>query len=378
MIAELSSSAKPFRAQVDQVTEGEWNLLLEQFADASFYQTWAYGAVSWGEKCLSHLVLFCGARPMALAQLRLVRVPLLGRGVAYLRWGPVCVRRDGTRDEAVFRAMGLALVEEYVRRRRLLLRIIPRQFQQDLAGEQQRDTWVGVGFRLEAAVKPYRTLRVDLAPAAEVLRKQLDQKWRNQLNGAERNGLSILEGTSDELYGQFLGLYRDMMARKQFETTVDVVEFQRIQQRLPERQKMLILISQKDGQIMTGLVGSVVGDTGIYLLGATSDAGMKTKGSYLLQWHMIQRLKERGCRWYDLGGINPLENPGVYHFKQGMGGQDVCELGRFSLSGGMLSVVSVIAGERLRAAAVALKKLGRGRNTATTVPAASPGPFAGR
>lgn len=96
---------------------------------------------------------------------------------------------------------------------------------------------------------------------------------------------------------------------------------------------------------MTGLVGSAHGDTGIYLLGATSDEGMKTKGSYLLQWRMVQWLKERGCRWYDLGGINPETNPGVYHFKAGLSGKDVTQPGTFEFSGSALSSLSLKAGE---------------------------------
>jgi lipid II:glycine glycyltransferase (peptidoglycan interpeptide bridge formation enzyme) len=105
---------------------------------------------------------------------------------------------------------------------------------------------------------------------------------------------------------------------------------------------------------MSGLVGTAMGDTGIYLLGATSDAGMKSKGSYLLQWQMMQQLKARGCRWYDLGGINPDRNPGVYHFKQGLGGQEVHQLNRVELEGSLLSGVCVGLADRARRTAQVL------------------------
>jgi lipid II:glycine glycyltransferase (peptidoglycan interpeptide bridge formation enzyme) len=241
-----------------------------------------------------------------------------------------------------------ALIQEYVRRRRHLLRIIPSLFRQDPAATALGQTWIELGLRLEPTTAAYRTLRVDLEPPLETLRKQLDQKWRNQLNAAERNGLTVTEGTGEELYAQFLDLYQEMMARKQFETTVDAHEFRQIQQRLPDPQKMLILISSKNGIPQTGLVATTIGHTGIYLLGATSNDGMKSKGSYLLQWHMLQRLKERGSRYYDLGGINPDTNPGVYHFKQGLSGEDVTGLGRFELQSDALSAVAVTAGERIK------------------------------
>lgn len=335
-------------AEFDQVTEPEWGALLDGFADASLYQTWAYGAVSWGDGQLSHVVMKRGAAVAALAQLRIVKVPVIGRGVAYLRWGPVCVPKGTGPDRAVARAALETIVQEYVHRRRLLLRILPRPFTQDEEGVWLREDLGDLGFEVEPGVRPYRTMRVDLTPSPEAMRKQLDQKWRNQLNGAERNGLEVVEGPGDDLYAQFLALYDEMMARKQFETTVDPREFRRIQDRLPEGQKMWILISRKDGQPMTALVGSTVGDMGIYLLGATSNEGLKTKGSYLLQWTLMQRLKARGCRWYDLGGVNPDTNPGVYHFKQGMGGQEVTGLGRLSLSADALSTASVLGAERVR------------------------------
>ena len=63
------------------------------------------------------------------------------------------------------------------------------------------------------------------------------------------------------------------------------------------------------------MVASAIGNMGIYLLGATHDEGLNTKAAYLIHWTMINRLKESGVQSYDLGGINPETNPGVYHFQ---------------------------------------------------------------
>jgi lipid II:glycine glycyltransferase (peptidoglycan interpeptide bridge formation enzyme) len=68
------------------------------------------------------------------------------------------------------------------------------------------------------------------------------------------------------------------------------------------------------------------------LFRATSNNGVKTYGSYLVQWKVVEYLKERGCLWYNLNGINPPANPGGYQFKSQMGGKngrDVCFLGSF-------------------------------------------------
>jgi hypothetical protein len=330
--------------------------LLGQFADANFYQTRAYGAVSWGESRLERLVIKEGAAPAGLVQVRIMRTPLLPAGIAYVRWGPCCQRRGEPWPADAFHRMLRELVAEYPTRRGYLLRVLPPVFAEDDHAATALDCLRDCGFEREAEVPAYRSIRVDLSPEPEVIRKRLDGKWRNQLNGAERNGLVVDEGTGDDLYAQFLALYDEMMARKQFDTSVDVLAFRRIQQHLPASQKMLLMISLKDGVPQTALVGTGVGETGIYLLGATSNEGMKSKGSYLLQWRMLNRLRERGCRWYDLGGINPEGNPGVYHFKQGFGGQEVRQLGSFVHPGGLLSRVAVTAGERLRSLVAKIKR----------------------
>ena len=337
-----------FTAVVDQVSEGEWNALLDGFADASLYQTWAYGAVCWGETQLSHLVLRLDDVPVAMAQLRIVSVPLLRSGIAYIRWGPVCTPKGASCDPAVWQAAIDALVLEYVERRGLTLRVLPFVFKEDAVAPAASRKLLDVGLVENPEARRYKTLRVDLRPPLDVIRRNLAHKWRNQLNAAERNGLEVSEGIGFALYAEFSALYREMMARKRFDTTVSVDEFQQIQERLSAEQKMVILIARKNGRAVSGLVASTIGTTGIYLLGATGDEGMKAKGAYLLQWHMLRCLKERGCDSYDLGGIDAESNPGVFHFKKGLGGDEVLHLGSYDLHRNRLSKWGLGAAERLK------------------------------
>ena len=85
-------------------------------------------------------------------------------------------------------------------------------------------------------------------------------------------------------------------------------------------------------------------DSAIYLLGATADDGLNAKGAYLLQWNLIQWLKTKGVRWYDLGGIDPEGNPGVYSFKRGLSGLDVCQLPPLVACNNIFSYAVVKAG----------------------------------
>src|SRR3954451_19929858 len=90
--------ASGYRAEFDCVSREDWSELLARFSDASLYQTWDYDAVRCGGRNLSHLVLKSGDEILALAQARLVRVPGLRWGAAYVRWGPVWRHPRGSDD----------------------------------------------------------------------------------------------------------------------------------------------------------------------------------------------------------------------------------------------------------------------------------------
>lgn len=333
-----------YQIEIDNITASEWSKSLDFFEDANIYQTWSYGAVRWGKKNLSHVVLKRDGQTVAMAQLRIVAPGNLKCGVAYLRWGPLCHRRQSELEAGILRAMAAALREEYARKRGLFLRILPNAFLETPRGAVFQSAFKGYESEPFGRADSYRTLVLDLEPPLEILRKKLDQKWRNQLNRAEKNGLEVVEGGPDG-FRMFLRIYDEMLARKQFDTATDVREFERMQQELPVNQQLRVLVCKHEGVPAAGLIGTALGNSGIYLFGATSDQGMTAKGSYLLQWLMVKWLKESGIRYYNLGGINPQRNPGVYHFKQGLSGQDLLYMPPLVSCANLLSAAFVKAGK---------------------------------
>src|SRR5438105_3465744 len=134
MSAPLLSIASPVTEKhvsvhVDETIEAEWHDLLCDFDDASIYQSWAYGATQWGDHQLSHLVLRRGSAVIAMAQVRVVQLPLIRKGIAYIRWGPLCRLRGQVLDPTVINLIYQTLKREYVERRGLLLRVMPHVFE---------------------------------------------------------------------------------------------------------------------------------------------------------------------------------------------------------------------------------------------------------
>jgi hypothetical protein len=326
-----------YQVEVDRADSVEWATMLDHFQDANIYQTRSYGTVRWGAANLSHIVIKRNGDVLAMAQLRIVRPMGLRYGIAYLRWGPIWGRRGKEYDPDIAAFMAGALEEEYVRKRGLLLRVLPNAYTGSERAALFQSSFARFVSQPTNRDTTYRTSMLDLTPSIEELRGNLDKKWRNALSRSEKNGLEIVKGDGIEEYRVFCRMYREMLKRKSFETTVDVAEFGRIQEDLPKNHRMQILICQQAGVPVAGIVCSAMGDSAVYLLGATSDSGLTAKGAYLLHWTWIRHLKERGFRWYDLGGIDPERNPGVYHFKSGLSGVDCTHINALIASNGTFS-----------------------------------------
>ena len=339
----------PYSVEVDTVSRGEWYDIIQGFEDGNVYQTWSYEEMRAGRTECSHLLLRRSGRIVAAAQVRIVRLPVLGYGAAYVRWGPLWRGRDEPMETGIFSQALRAMRNEYAVRRRLVLRVYPVLFREN--GEDFMAAFESEGYRLRTDLGANRTLLVDLRPPLDEIRKGLDRKWRNQLKRAEGNDLEIVEGQGDDIWTVFTGVYREMMARKNFYDPVDPEHFRAIQRALPDPLKMNVMICLSKGQVAAGVICSALGDTGIYLFGASNRLGMESKASYLLQWQALRWMKAKGLGVYDLHGINPEGNPGTYHFKSGLAGKngrDVRFLGRFDASGSPLSRFSVQLGESVR------------------------------
>lgn len=322
-----------YQVEIKNVAESDWCTLLDRFEDANIYQSWSFGSVHRGTNELSHLILKRDGEVVAIAQLRVFLPQNDSQGMAYLMWGPLCHLRAQELDLGIVRAMATALREEFVEKRGLYLEIEPNAFLHSRRAEVFQSAFSRFDQQSGINAKKYRTFVLDLSPSIEDLRRQLDRKWRNRLSCAEKSGLRIIEGEGRQEYDIFCELYAQMWERKRFQKTVSIESFGRVQEHLPANQRMRILICEHNLQPVAGLVCSAMGNSAIYLLGATNEDGRKLQAAYLLQWTVIQWLKDRGILYYDLGGINPIANPGVYHFKKGFNGRDVFQMHRLVLGG---------------------------------------------
>ena len=313
------------------VPDETWYNYLELFDDANLYQTISYGRNSKGGKHLIHFVLKQHDKVIAIAQLRLFLIPYLNRGIAYLLRGPIWKLKDEDENPETLERMLKALYEEFVLRRKLVLIVAPNLFEED-----DKD-YAAIFFRNNFKIKHLnikrRTILVDLSKSTNELRKKLRRSWRQNLVKAEKSDITI-ERNGHDNFSVLDEIHGEVVKRKEFRTDLTVENFGRIQNDLPDDYKLNVMLCKNDKEYVSGLVGVAIGDTGLALIGGTTTVGLQCAPNsyYLLMWKMCEWAKKAGCRWFDLGGINPDSNPGCYQFKSGMRGSEVAYLDTYQAS----------------------------------------------
>ena len=339
-----SSPAVPRPRSLDR---DEWLSLAPRFSDHGYTQGWEYGqglARLSGARC-EFLALEDQEGLVGLASVRVKPLAVLGTGLAYVSGGPL-VRTGDADAGARLERCAVILRAEYVERRGMVLRLRPPvgppgyEDQVDARLEQ-------VGFERAVDQRRYRTLLLELAPDEDVLRAAFSKRWRRHLKQSERAELRVTRSSDPAAFDVFCELHREMVGRKSFHTDLDAEFYAELQRVGPEQEAMDVWLARSGDETVAGLVASVLGDTAVYVLGASGPIGRDLRASYRLHWELLCDARRRGMRWYDLGGIDPEANPGVTTFKQGIGTHEVWGPGPFDAVPDTFRGRLVPLGERL-------------------------------
>ncbi len=302
---------------VSCVDAAQWEAVLADFTDISYEQSDSYMSGQWGEKVQRVLVNDTVGQVIGGALVVEIKVPMLGRGLAYVKFGPFWRRQGQPANEAHYKAIVSALKSEFCDRRRAMLSILPRpspEFERLEAGLLET-----LGFKQRRPFGDPDRYLVRVLDDEAAQKKSLAQKWRYNLNKALKNGLTISQSSDDEGLATFKSLHDQMIARKKFDDVdaVDLIPQMRAQ--LPEGLRPHIFLAYKDNQPIAGAVVGVLGDTAYYVYGASNDQALPLKAGYALQWAIVCWLQGQGAHWYDLGG--KVAEPGLHQFKKGFVGK---------------------------------------------------------
>ncbi len=161
--------------------------------------------------------------------------------------------------------------------------------------------------------KEFQTLLIDLTKSLEVIwEKDLDANRRNMIRKAEKNGVIVKEQKN---LTDFYSFYYS--ANKRLGLPVYPEELIKELFALSDNIHFLVLDACFQDAIISNIVVVYDKDYSLYWLGNNhSDLSNLGQGE-LLQWEAIKRMKEKGCKYYDLCFIDKIRFPNIYKFKIG-------------------------------------------------------------
>lgn len=345
----LAPASGRFRAEVVERPGTEWDSLAAGFGDMCMEQTIAFMGARWGKlHPLGVLLREEGvAEPVAMALVLLATLPVLGIGMAYVKFGPLWRRAGAAVDPQILYAMLEALKREFSGKRRLLLRIMPPA---DPGHEEVwRDALARAGFSIHAAAPDRERYLVDLTLSEPEQLASLGASWRANLKKVS-NELEITEPDLVTGIPVFMALYRGMVARKQFDDHHGIDDLPKLAAEAGSALGMRLFLASHQGKPVVGSILIGTGERVFVPFSATSDAALALRAGYALRWAIINRLRGSGARYLDLGGAEG--DAGLKSYKLG----NVGKRGRVADIPGEFD----FAPNSLSAAAARAIELGRG------------------
>lgn len=317
----------------------EWRALSRRFRDFNYRMLWEYSdtlAKAYGARS-ERVIVESGGEPLAMAEVRVRTLPLGAGGVAYLSGSPAVSLegRDASANIRAFHDAMDSLEQEYVRTRKLTLRVLcPIGVQEwnDALASALRER----GYEQVPDAPGYRTIMIDTARSLDEINASFNKTWRKYLRRADRDGVTVRREAGADAFEHVIRLHDSLRERKGFGVSLDGRFYADLQTTLPEADRFIVILAELGGEVVGMNLVSAQGDALSGIIGASTREGADKNAAYLLEWEAVRIAVERGLVWYDLGGIDPERNPGVYTFKKGTHGVDLTSAGPFELDPGAI------------------------------------------
>lgn len=296
-----------------------WDTTLKGFADSSPFQSYAWGeyrrALGW-ETC-RWIALDDTEKIVAMMQGCLRRYPF-GIGLIWSEGGPVGdLSVCGDTLQAAIRTT-LSLKRSYCRFRCDRARDIKDVLQ--LAAQGWSISW--------SPLTSNYSMALDLTREESQLLAACDRNFRRNLRNASDFELKVGQWFNPDL-DEVLSIYASMQNVKGIDEQLSRGEIEQMVKQLGQN-LVIYRCEDKEGKALSLLGTFVMGDKATSLLWATSEEGRKQLASYPSFWELMLHCRRLGVAAYDLAGIDPVRNHGVYRFKRSTGAAPVEYLGEWN------------------------------------------------
>ena len=249
------------------------------------------------------------------------KMPLFGN-MMYASRGPVC----DIHDVNVMQQLTEGAKELAKKYNAFVLRTEPDILKDD---QSFRDIVTELGYKIKDDAKDFKdeiqprfVFRLDIKDKTEEeIMAGFHQKWRYNIRLAGRKGVTVKEGTREDLK-DFHKIMIETGNRDGF-ITRPLSYFEKMYDNMvPEGMK--ILMAYYEGEPISGVIPIFYGNKTWYLYGASSNKHRNLMPNYLLQWEMIKMAIARKDDVYDFRGVSGVVDEhhpqyGLYRFKKGFG-----------------------------------------------------------
>jgi peptidoglycan pentaglycine glycine transferase (the first glycine) len=180
-------------------------------------------------------------------------------------------------------------------------------------------------------IQPPNTILIDISSSDDALLQAMNQGTRRNIRKSLSNDIRYYQASLAD-FDRFVQIMQVTGERNEFGVH-SAAYYRRMFELFVPHDGALILAEHEGDTLAANFVFSV-GDTAVYLVGASANEKRNLMASYGVQWHGIQWARQRGCRFYDLWGIPDADEAmleaqfqersdglwGVYRFKRGWGG----------------------------------------------------------
>lgn len=304
----------------------QWDSFMSSQPGAQFLQSWAWGEFkrSQGHEVM-RIALANEKGEFMVAGQFIFHPKRFFSGFWFAPRGPVIIHDQMSSPEKLFQEFISLAKKKLAFKRAMFIRCEPPiEFKIDA-------TPLPKTFIRRRAIDPSSTVILDLDESEEELLSDMHEKTRYNIRLAERKGVSVRVGSTDEDIEAYLALNQETANRDNFLS--QPLEYIRATVRaLRDGGMCRIRLAEYQGEVLASNIEMRFGDTVTYLYGASSSSHRNVMAPYALQWSAITSAKKEGCRFYDFYGANPVSSrsidfktswEGITRFKLGWGGHRV-------------------------------------------------------
>ena len=219
---------------------------------------------------------------------------------------------------------------------------VMRQYEDIHAVEMSRNGWTNS----KKLILSGFSLSYDLTESAEVRESRLSRNWRHNLRRSLKRDIHAYHWLNPQPE-KIKNIYDQMLNHKGIEHLAQQNSLESISSLLTQFGGDCLIVRCDDAE------GNMIAVRGALLMGgkawdtfaAATPEGRKTYASYRAFWELMELCRQRGVVTYDMGGADPINNRGVYDFKQGTGAEIVRFLGEWEYS--RPQAIGLLAGRRI-------------------------------